>query len=301
MAGGAANMIEQLVEYTSIRGAAGRIDSDAGWIRGVKVLGVRSKNGRRYTAESLRRAAALYEGVKVNVNHARQGGEGTRDYRDRIGTMRGVRFVEGEGLYADLHFNPRHPLAGQLTWDAEHAPEHAGFSHYVEATTRRERGEVIVEKIDKVHTVDLVADPATTSGMFESVAEEEHRDEPSEAAALREEVERLRLRETERERLDLAERLLREAGLPGVRDESSEAKVLVDEALRAELKSAEDAEAARAAVRRRVALLEAGARWLGRQRSGRRAASVEQRATSGALWGTRATDVERFVSAVAVW
>ena len=46
----------------------------------------------------------------------------------------------GEGLFADFHFNPKHALAEQLLWDAEHAPENVGFSHNVEARTAR-RGE----------------------------------------------------------------------------------------------------------------------------------------------------------------
>lgn len=289
-------MAETLVEYTFLRNESGRIDADAGWIRGVKVLGVRSRNGRRYSAEALRGAAGLYEGVKVNVNHPRGSTEGTRDYRDRIGTIRGVRFVEGEGLFADLHFNPKHPLAGQLTWDAENAPEHAGFSHYVEATTRRERGEIIVEKIDRVHSVDLVADPATTSGMFESERDLAEEGEADETEQLREELTKLRRREAERSRLEAAERLLREAGLPSLNDESREAALLVDETFREELAAATDLEATRTAVRRRVSLLEAGERWLGRRRAGRRCTAAEQRTFREGP----EEDVERFVESVAV-
>ena len=47
--------------------------------------------------------------------------------------------ARGEGLFADFHFNPKHALAEQLLWDAEHAPENVGFSHNVEARVRAPR------------------------------------------------------------------------------------------------------------------------------------------------------------------
>ena len=76
----------------------------------------------------------------------------------------------GEGLFADFHFNPKHALAEQLAWDAEHAPENVGFSHNVEARIARRADRVVVEAITRVQSVDLVADPATTRGLFESAA-----------------------------------------------------------------------------------------------------------------------------------
>jgi hypothetical protein len=43
-----------------------------------------------------------------------------------------------------------------------------GLSHNVEARTSRHDGQTIVEQILRVNSVDLVADPATTRGLFES-------------------------------------------------------------------------------------------------------------------------------------
>lgn len=54
-------------------------------------------------------------------------------------------------------------------WDAEYAPENVGFSHNILArTTPQQDGTLLVEEITKVRSVDLVADPATTRGLFES-------------------------------------------------------------------------------------------------------------------------------------
>ena len=106
----------------------------------------------------------------MNVNHPKGNPDGPRDYQDRIGTIRGVAVRPGEGLFGDFHFNPKHALAEQLIWDAEHAPENVGFSHNVEARSARRGERVVVEAITRVQSVDLVADPATTRGLFESAA-----------------------------------------------------------------------------------------------------------------------------------
>ena len=82
--------------------------------------------------------------------------------------IRGVNGRPATGLFADFHFNPKHALAEQLLWDAEHAPENVGFSHNVEARTARRGDHVVVEAITRVQSVDLVADPATTRGLFEA-------------------------------------------------------------------------------------------------------------------------------------
>lgn len=159
--------MESLLEF-SAAGPGYRLDRARGILSGVKVLGLESRNGRTYLPEALRNAAPLYENASVNVNHPKGSPTGPRDYQDRIGRIRGVR-AEATGLFGDFHFNPKHALAEQLIWDAEHAPENVGFSHNVEAKVTRKDGRVVVEEITRVQSVDLVADPATTRGLFEGV------------------------------------------------------------------------------------------------------------------------------------
>ena len=160
-------MTETLQELFDSRGVRMGVDRLAGVIRGVKILGLESRNGRTYLPEALAAAAPLYEGAKVNVNHPKGGPAGPRDYQDRIGVIRAVK-AGGDGLFADFHFNPKHALAEQLLWDAERAPENVGFSHNVEARTTRRGDRVVVEAITRVQSVNLVADPATTRGLFEA-------------------------------------------------------------------------------------------------------------------------------------
>jgi hypothetical protein len=163
--------MELIQEFVDSRGVNLRVNREQGVIEGVKVLGLVSRNGRSYLKEAAVRAIPLYEGAKVNVNHPKGAPGASRDYQDRLGQLRNVRVEAADGgLRADFHFNPKHALAEQLIWDAEHAPENVGFSHNVEARTGRgKNGGVVVEEITRVQSVDLVADPATTRGLFEQV------------------------------------------------------------------------------------------------------------------------------------
>ena len=155
---------QRLVEYTSSTGLALRVDRQRGLIQGVKVLGLESANGRWYAPQTLQAAIKLYEGKPVNIDH----GNGPRSYRDRIGRLVNVR-MGGDGLYGDLVINPAHPLAEQLFWDAEHAPENVGLSHDARGRTAYRQGRIIVEAIEAVRSVDLVAEPATVKSLYEAV------------------------------------------------------------------------------------------------------------------------------------
>ena len=163
-------MAQLLQEYVDSRGVAVGVDRKVGILRGVKLIGLESRNGRRYRESALAAAATLYEEAKVNVNHPKDGPLSPRDYQDRLGVIRHVALRAGEGLFGDLHFNPKHALAEQLLWDAEHNPHNVGFSHNVLARLSLEDKTVVVEEITKVQSVDLVADPATTDGLFEQAA-----------------------------------------------------------------------------------------------------------------------------------
>jgi hypothetical protein len=160
--------MELLQEITNTRRRDVRVDREAGVLFGVKIIGCASRNGREYPNDTLREAIPLYENSKVNLDHPDGDPRRPRSYQDRFGIIRNVELRENEGLYADFRFNPKHQIAEQLLWDAEHAPDNVGFSHNVEAVVRRENDKTIVEKIVAVRSVDLVADPATTAGLFES-------------------------------------------------------------------------------------------------------------------------------------
>lgn len=158
--------------FESIDLCEAKIDKERAVVSNVKVLGLTSRKPRDYSEAALRKAVGLYEGVRVNIDHGkfpgRDGETSDRSYRDRFGFLKDVRFVPGDGLRGDLHFNPKHALAEQFAWDVEHAPENVGFSHRAFGHGRQVGDRYLVEKISAVRSVDLVADPATTKSLFES-------------------------------------------------------------------------------------------------------------------------------------
>lgn len=147
------------------------IEKEAGIIRNVKLLGFVSKNGRTYTPQAVKEAAALYEGVPVNADHGDT--KTPRSIHDRLGRVINVRFVEGEGLFGDFEFLKSHPLSERIIEAAERLPESMGFSHYADGQVRKVKGVEEVYKITKVKSVDLVADPATCNSLAENTMQVE--------------------------------------------------------------------------------------------------------------------------------
>ncbi len=165
--------IEAIQEYADSTGLTPEVDRESGVIRGVKILGLQSKNKRRYTPECVAAAIPLYEGRPAFVDHVRPGQEGPRSYRDKIGVHRNIRQAPdtSPGLVSDFHLNLKHPLAESILWDAENAPQSLGFSHDAQGRIVRKGGEAVVEEILSVASCDLVCRPATTNGLFEDTAE----------------------------------------------------------------------------------------------------------------------------------
>lgn len=155
-----------------------KIDREKCVVYGVKVLGPQSRNpapfNHEYPRPTREAAINLMEGARCFVNHGnddRKRGQ-TRQYQDSIGIHRSIR-EEGDGLYSDFYYNPKHALAEQLLWDAEHAPENVGFSIWAQAGKKRQAAHaMVVESIifdRKSHSIDLVCTGATTNSLSESL------------------------------------------------------------------------------------------------------------------------------------
>lgn len=145
-----------------------QVDREAGVIRGVKILGRTSRNHRVYTDAALNQAAYLYEGLAVNLDHPApsQAGAG-RAVAEGFGWLTSVGVREA-GVFGDLHYLRSHPQADMIAEAAERNPRRFGLSHNALGQVRQRDGQCVVEAIDKVHSVDIVQNPATSSGLFES-------------------------------------------------------------------------------------------------------------------------------------
>ncbi len=175
--------------------SASRVDANAKVISGVKVLGLESRNAAKvlglsyrefgdavdqtyqYAPEALAGAVQMYEGVKVVTDHpafqnAPDGSRtlaGDHSVEHIVGALRNVRFVAGEGLYADLHYLESHPFSARLVEIAERDPALLSLSHEASFDAPRlEGGRVVIGAISGVDCVALVTRGGTTSGLFES-------------------------------------------------------------------------------------------------------------------------------------
>ena len=154
-------------ERTTSLPKQGDAATDTPVVSGVKVLGIESKNGRKYPIEVMRKALEKYEGAIVNIDHP--AGSEPRSYEDRFGRLTNAR-MEADGIYADLAYNPKHPLAEGFQWWVKNDPKAIGLSHNAQAKTKmNQEGVEEIEEIVKVDSVDLVAEPATTAGLMECV------------------------------------------------------------------------------------------------------------------------------------
>jgi hypothetical protein len=131
----------------------------------VTVLGLSSRNRRRYTPEAAAGALSLYEGALVNLDHPDRP-DSPRSVRDRFGRLVNVRFENGR-VTADLRYNSEHPFAATLEWFAKNDPDAIGLSHNAVGEGKDVGGIFVVRKIVELRSVDLVAEPATTRGLFE--------------------------------------------------------------------------------------------------------------------------------------
>ena len=152
---------EQLYETTK---GFDRIDRDHGRILGVRILGLKSRNGRRYLREAATAARSLYEGARVYLNHKPKG---ERETRERWGKLINVREAADGGLIGDLDYLTRHPETEQ-TLEAIEKFLDIGLSHDTLGRSRMEGGERVIYEIVKVNSVDLVENPATTENLWES-------------------------------------------------------------------------------------------------------------------------------------
>jgi hypothetical protein len=84
------------------------------------------------------------------------------------GEPKNVTQAPDGGLVADLHILKSHPLAESIFEAAERRPETFGLSHDATGTIKRQNGENVVVRIDAVHAVDIVSDPASTRSLSES-------------------------------------------------------------------------------------------------------------------------------------
>lgn len=158
----------RLVEVVITEGAD---FSEPGWIRNVKICGLKSKNGREYRPEALRQALPLYDSAAIYVNHAAKG-QRVRTAQERWGRIHNPRFVEGDGSRGDVQYLESHEMTPRILEDLKKGLGFFGLSHVIDGAGKTEKGTLMVGTISRVESVDLVSDPATVKSLREQAEAE---------------------------------------------------------------------------------------------------------------------------------
>lgn len=169
------DLIEHFNRGEFLEGA--RVDRKANTIIDVKLCGKHSKNGREYSDRALTDATRLYEGCPFYLDHPTdrelRDRKGIRSVLDLAGKIANVRKV-GDAVRGDIHLLDKDPSRALVLAIADQMPTLAGNSHRASGTVRRgDNGVDVVESLDAVAGVELVTDPATASGLFESVTKDD--------------------------------------------------------------------------------------------------------------------------------
>lgn len=162
-----------LFEQLGFSTVESKIDETAGIIRDVIVLGGESPNthglagvdkGTKYTPEAQRAALGLYEGVQVRWDHPDDRSDPNNHKSDnQYGVLRNLRFdAANNRTLADLHYLTSHPKTALLLESVRKGLNLFSLSHNAFSYGTIKDGWFVIERIDTVHSVDLVNRGATT-------------------------------------------------------------------------------------------------------------------------------------------
>ena len=143
-----------------------RVDEQNAVLRGVRILGLRSGNGREYCPRGLAAACGLYEGKPCYVNHPASARE-VRRVEDKCGWLENIRQAGDGGLTGDLRLLKSHPMTPRVLEAARVRPELFMLSHNAVGRERHGSRGAIIEGIARVDSVDIVSEGATCSSLFE--------------------------------------------------------------------------------------------------------------------------------------
>jgi hypothetical protein len=157
------------VTETVVQERSLKVNTD-GVLEGGKLLGNKSLNNREYSDPVIAEGIGNYDGAKVYLNHPRgRDGALERDFNDWVGVVESPRARKGGG-FGNVRFRKEHARFKEICEAIENFPTHFGFSHVADIDSEMRGGVEHVTKIGEVFSVDLVTDPASTQGVFESKA-----------------------------------------------------------------------------------------------------------------------------------
>ena len=177
-------------------------------VKDHKVLGIISKNGYTYPIATQQEALPIFEGAKAYLNHptTKEMGE-ARNVRDLIGYHKNLR-VKEDGTYSDLHLINNRTVQDYVIPVAETASHLIGSSVVIRGKMKNVKDSLPqIEKIYACRSIDLVSEPATTNGLYESDQHTGHSNNNTQSEDTME-LKDLTLDALKKERADLVEQIL---------------------------------------------------------------------------------------------
>lgn len=144
------------------------VDKATRTLKNVVVLRPKSANGYTYTAAAMTQFAEKAGNPKSYFDHSMFSNT-NRSVRELAGYLDNIR-LEGDAIRGDAHIGPVE-YGDMVLWLAEEQPNVVGFSSVSEAMMNDEGTEVL--EILQVISVDIVTNPATVKGLFESAQNKE--------------------------------------------------------------------------------------------------------------------------------
>ena len=150
-----------------------KLNRDANIIADTTLITATSSNGvnhkRKYSEKALRQIAGMAEGLPAFLNHTTPDQAfKPRPVQDLIGRHMNVRYDPSSGkVPSDLHLVEHHaPMVFSL---AERLGDQVGNSLVSKGLIKMEGDTEVVDDIVALRSADLVSDPASTKGLFESI------------------------------------------------------------------------------------------------------------------------------------
>lgn len=152
-----------------------RVDHDAGLIRGAKILGLVSKNKRRYLPEAVQAASRFYENLPLYADHPpKHAANKPRSSYDVYGWLEGITTDKATGMRGNIRVLTSTEMGRKVLEAAEKNPSLFALSHNATGDGYwGNDGVFIVEKITGARSVDTIpgGGAATTKSLFESTGQ----------------------------------------------------------------------------------------------------------------------------------
>jgi len=153
-------------------------EGGAAVLRNVLLLGPESRDRagkvrRKYQPAALASAANLFDGARVYFDHAKPKDlAGVRSVRELAGFV-SRSHLAADGVRGDIDLVDDIEATKTVLWFARKRPSAMGFSPHLRQIGVRRRGGIdMIESLGAVASADIVTEPATTHGLFESQTEE---------------------------------------------------------------------------------------------------------------------------------